>query len=100
MRNEADDFDFNGGFTSALANLNAPPKRAGQTLKGRRIEERKKLNPSDRRALQVTGRTDQLNVRVRPMMGVEFKQHAIAKGLLPTELFERVWEHYKATIGV
>lgn len=96
MRNEVDDFDFN----TALQGLRAPPKREGQTLKGRRIEERKKLSASDRRALQVTGRTDQLNIRVRPMMGVEFKQHAKTSGLLPTELFERVWEHYKATVGI
>jgi hypothetical protein len=34
------------------------------------------------------------------MMGVEFKQYAVAQGLLPTELFERVWEHYKASVGI
>ncbi len=96
MRNEVDDFDF----SAALQGLNAPPKREGQTLKGRRIEERKKLSAHDRRALQVTGRTAQLNVRTRPMLKVEFNQHAQARGLLPTELFERVWEHYKATVGI
>lgn len=96
MRNEVDDFDF----STALQGLSAPPKREGQTLKGRRIEERKKLSASDRRALQVTGRTDQLNVRLRPMTGVEFKQHATGQGILVAELFERVWEHYKATVGI
>lgn len=96
MRNDADDFDF----SAALSDLKKPPTRVGQTLKGRLKNERKKLDALDRRALQVTGRTDQLNVRVRPMMGVEFKQYAAAQGLLPTELFERVWEHYKSSVGI
>ncbi|WP_414461798.1 hypothetical protein [Hyphomicrobium sp. DY-1] len=100
MKQDRDEFDMVGGFTSALAALNQPPKRAGQTLKGRRAEEHKKLSPADRRALQVTGRTDQLNVRLRPMTVVEFKQTAAGQSILISELFERAWEHYKATVGI
>lgn len=85
-----DDFDF----AAALA---APTARAGNTLKGRRAAERKKLSESDRKKINVTGRTEQLNLRVRPMDKVEFLQAAAIRDILPTVLWERAWQHYKRT---
>lgn len=87
---DLDDFDF----AAALA----VPRRVGQTLKGRREIDRKKLSDADRKKIQTTGRTEQMNIRVRPMTKVEFSQRAEGLGLMPTELFERAWEHYKATV--
>lgn len=83
-------------FAAALA---APPRRAGQSLKGRRATEKQKLSEADRRKVQTTGRTEQMNLRVRPMTKVEFIQTAQKINILPTELFERAWEHYKHHLG-
>lgn len=85
---DLEDFDFG-------AVLTRPTRRFGQTLKGRREIERQRQSEADRRKVQTTGRTEQLNIRVRPMTKLEFVQQAKALGILPTELFERAWENYK-----
>lgn len=87
---DLDDFDFAAALSA--------PRRMGQTLKGRRELDRKKLGESDRRKIQTTGRTEQMNLKVRPMMKLEFVQRADGLGLMPTELFEKAWEHYKQTV--
>ncbi|NOU05173.1 MAG: hypothetical protein HOO99_03215 [Hyphomicrobiaceae bacterium] len=89
---EINDFDFG-------AILNGGIRRQGQTLNGRRALDKKKLSEADRRKIQTTGRTEQMNLRVRPMTKVEFMQHAASQNLLPTELFERAWEFYKSNGG-
>ena len=90
---DMEDFDY----AAAIANMVPLP---GQTLEGRRAKEKQKLSAADRRAIQTTGRTEQLNLKVRPMMKVEFMQRAEAEGIKPTELFEKAWDLYKATRGI
>lgn len=90
MSSDLEDFDF--------AAVLSVPRRAGQTLKGRRAIDKSRMSETDRRKVQTTGRTEQLNIRVRPMTKLEFIQQAEVLGLMPTELFEKAWEHYKATV--
>lgn len=85
-------FDFAGA-------LDRPTTRVGQTLDGRRAAEKRRMGEADRRGLQVTGRTDQLNFRVTPMLKLEFSQHAQQKfpgsRASSAEMFERVWDLHK-----
>lgn len=87
---DLDDFDFAAALSA--------PRRVGQTLKGRRAIDKSRMSEADRRKVNTTGRTEQMNLRVTPMTKLEFGQQAVAIGIMPTELFERAWEHYKATV--
>lgn len=64
--NEPDDNDLNV--------LNDWHKRMTATAKGRREKETRIVPYTDRRRLRKTGRTEQMNLKVRP----EFKQRLIA----------------------
>lgn len=92
MANDLDDFDFAAALEAPLL--------PGQTLAGRRDREKKPLSRADRYKLQVTGRTKQLNLKVRPAMHAELMSTAQMKGKLPTEIVEEAWELYKATRGM
>lgn len=72
-------------FSAALAR----PRREGQKLSGRRATEKKKQSADDRRRLRATGRTEQLNLRVRVAFKAEVRAYAKAHGLMPTEVIER-----------
>lgn len=63
---EADDNDLNV--------LNDWQKRRTATAQGRREKETRIVSYADRRRLRKTGRTEQMNLKVRP----EFKQRLIA----------------------
>lgn len=94
MSGTLDDFDFG-------AILSKPTQRVGQTLKGRKAVERKKLSEADRRRLATTGRTEQLNLKLRAFTKVEFIQRAQLEGIMQVELFEKAWDRYKtSTEGV
>jgi len=89
---DLDDIDF--------AALLEKPLLPGQTLAGRRASEKKKLSRKDRYALQVTGRTKQLNLKVRPVNHAELMAEAQVRDKLPTEIWEEAWALYKATRGI
>lgn len=90
---DLDTFDF----AAALANAG---RRSGQSLEGRRAAEKRKLNAEERRLVMTTNRTKQLNMKVRPETHAEFVARAESEGILPTQLFEKAWEMYKATVGI
>lgn len=73
-----------------FAVLAGPPLRA-QTLAGRReMERERKRKSSDRKNLK-SGRTVQMNLRVRAEMKAEIKAYAEREGTLPVEVVERAW---------
>lgn len=90
---DLDDFDF----ATALANAG---RRPGQSLSGRRAAEKRKLSAEERRVVMTTNRTKQLNIKVRPETHTEFVGRAELEDILPTELFEKSWEMYKAAVGI
>jgi hypothetical protein len=92
VEDELEHFDF-------AAELGRPLLR-GQTLQGRRERERRGISEADRKAMNTTGRTKQMNMKVRPATHAEFIARAHAEGIMPTELFEKIWDLYKATEGL
>lgn len=68
--------------------------RAAHTAAGRRVGETRPVHSSDGRALRATGRTAQMNLKVRP----EFRQHvmdlAARDGIMMVEYIERAVAAY------
>lgn len=87
----SDDMD---GLDMALLAKFAP--RPSQTIKGRKALEKKRVAGPDRRAMRTTGRTAQLNLKVRQDFRDEIEREALARGVLMVELIERAWMAWKA----
>ncbi len=84
MTADLEDFDF----TSVLSK---PTKRVGQSLNGRRAQEKKRLSKSDRRKLSTTGRTVQMNLKTRAEWRVAVAAYAKQHDILMIEAIERAW---------
>ena len=70
--------------------------RRSSTLAGRREAEKKPMAASDRIALKTTGRTVQMNLKVRAAWKAEVATYANATGRLNIEMLELAWEFWKA----
>jgi len=70
--------------------------RASRTAAGRLAGEARMMHQADGRALRATGRTEQMNLKVRK----EFREHVAAMarrdGIMMVEYIERAVEAYKS----
>lgn len=76
-----------------LLKLFAP--RQSSTARGRKKLERKRSSSGDGRSLRKSGRTAQMNIKVRPDFRAEIEAAARERGILMVELIEQAWEALK-----
>lgn len=91
MSDDLDDFNFAAALPQPMAARALP----GQTLKGRRGREKQKLSAADRNMIRRTGRTEQMNFKVRLAMKTEITRYAEDHDLMLVEVIERAWNAYK-----
>ena len=73
--------------------------RQAHSAAGRRVAETKPMHHRDGRKLRTTGRTAQMNLKVRP----DFRDHIVAvaeaDGIMMVELIEAAVEEYLERLG-
>lgn len=72
------------------------PQRDDAPTISRKVAGRKRLKPGDGRSKRATGRTAQLNIKVRPEWKAELSTAAAARGLLMVELIEQMFSDWRA----
>lgn len=74
-------------------------KTKGATVKSRAEAEKPPVLPTDGRRLRSTGRTQQLNMKVKPAFRSELEALADQRGIGLAEMLERILAEWKALGG-
>ena len=84
---EVDDNELRDAYRKMQAKFGGKPQKAQ-----RKTRERKVSSVVDGRSLRATGRTEQLNVNIRPELKAAIAEHVKSEGIKIVDWVERIFE--------